>query len=105
MIAKNKTLNDIIALVGRIAPSRSCKNPILKFYAEISETLETLGPKLQNAHNCSLRLVGGTLKEAIHTYALFSPNIQVPSVENSQKGRSYGFSGNPRRVVRFLQER
>ena len=83
----------------------SCRNPNTEISAEISKTLETLGPKLQNAHNCSLRLAVGTLKEAIHTYALFSPNIQVPSVENSQKGRSYGFSGNPRRVIRFLEER
>jgi hypothetical protein len=52
-----------------------------------------------------LILVGGALKEDIHTYTLFRPNIQVPSAENSQKGRSYEISGNPRRVVTFLQEK
>jgi hypothetical protein len=38
-----------------------------------------------------LRVVGGALKEVIHTYALFSPNIQVPGVETYQKGRPYKF--------------
>jgi hypothetical protein len=32
-----------------------------------------------------------------------SPSVQVLSAENSQKRRSYGISGNPRRVVQFLQ--
>jgi hypothetical protein len=52
-----------------------------------------------------LRLAGGALKEAIHTYALLSPNVQVSSDETSQKGRPYEISGNPRRVVWFLQVR
>jgi hypothetical protein len=77
----------------------------MKFSAEISKTLETLGPKCQNAQNCSLRLVEGALKEVVHTYSIFNPNLQVTSDENPQKSRSYGFSGNPRRVVRFLQKR
>jgi hypothetical protein len=74
----------------------------MKFSAEFSETL---GPKSQNAWNYNLRLGGGALKEAVHTYVLFSPNVQVPSAENPHKSRSYGFSRNPRRVVRFLQKR
>jgi hypothetical protein len=102
MTANNKPLKDMIAPVSGISPSRSCKNTILKFSAEINKTLETLGPKSQNARNCSLRLVGGALKEVVHAYALLIPNFQVPSVENLQKSGSYGFFGNPRRVVRFL---
>jgi hypothetical protein len=82
-----------------------CRNTILNFFAEISRTLESLGPKSQIDQNCSLRLVGGALREAVHTYSLFSPNIQVPSAENPQKSRPYGFSGNPRRAIGFLQKR
>jgi hypothetical protein len=77
---------------------------ILKFSAEIGETLETLGPKSQNARKCNLRLAGGALKEAVLTYVLFSPNVQVLSAENPQRRRLYGFSGNPRRAIRFLQK-
>jgi hypothetical protein len=78
----------------------SCRNP----NSEISaENCETLGPKNQNARKCNLKLVGGALKEVVHSYALFSPNVQVLSVGTPQKGGSYGFSGNPRRVVRFCR--
>jgi len=77
----------------------SCKNPNSEIFAEISETLETLGTKSQNAHKCNLNLVGGALKEAIQSYVIFSPNVQVTSVETPQRGRSYEISGNPRRVV------
>jgi hypothetical protein len=52
-----------------------------------------------------LRLVGGALKEAVHTYVLFILNVQVSSDENPQKSRPYGFFGNPTRVVWFLQKR
>jgi hypothetical protein len=83
----------------------SCRNPNTEISAEIGETLETLGPKFQNARNFDLKLAGGALKEAAHSYALFSPNVQVPSVENLQKSRPYRFSGNLRRAVRFLQKR
>jgi hypothetical protein len=61
----------------------SWRNPNTKISAEISETLETLGPKFQNAQNFNLKLVGGALKEAIQSYGIFSPNVQVPSVETS----------------------
>jgi hypothetical protein len=81
----------------------SCRNPNSEISAEISETLETLGPKSQNARKCNLKLVGGALKEAVHSYALFSPNVQVPSAETPQRGRPYEISGNPRRVVRFCR--
>jgi hypothetical protein len=80
----------------------SCRNPNTENSAEISETL---GPKFQNARNFDLKLVGGALKEAIHAYAFFSPNVQVTSAENLQKSMPYDFSGNPRRAVRFLQKR
>jgi hypothetical protein len=61
----------------------SCRNPNTEISAEISETLETLGPKFQNARNFNLKLVGGALKEAVHSYGIFIPNVQVPSVETS----------------------
>jgi hypothetical protein len=80
----------------------SCKNPNTRISAEICETL---GTKFQNAWNFDLKLVGGTLKEVVHSYAIFSPNFQVPSDENLQKSRLHEFSGNPRSVVRFLQKR
>jgi hypothetical protein len=50
-----------------------------------------------------MKLVGGALKEFVHSYPLFSPNVQVPSVETPQRGRQYKISGNPRRVVRFCR--
>jgi hypothetical protein len=57
----------------------SCRNPNSEFSKEISETLETLGPKFQNAQNFDLKLVGGVLKEVVHSYSLFIPNVQVLS--------------------------
>jgi hypothetical protein len=78
----------------------SCRNPNSEISIEISETL---GPKNQNARKYNMKLVGGALKEVVHSYALFSPSVQVTSVETPQKGRSYGISGNPRRVVRFCR--
>jgi hypothetical protein len=42
----------------------SCRNPNTEISVEIGETLETLGPKFQNALNFDLKLVGGALKEA-----------------------------------------
>ena len=81
----------------------SCRNPNSEISAEISETLETLGPKSQNAQKCNLNLVGGALKEVIHSYGNFIPNAQVPSAETLKRRGSYGFFGNPRRVVRFCR--
>jgi hypothetical protein len=56
----------------------SCRNPNTEISTEISKTL---GPKFQNARNFDLKLVGGALKEVVHSYALFIPNVQVTSVE------------------------
>jgi hypothetical protein len=78
----------------------SCRNPNYEVSAEISETL---GPERQNAWKCDLKLIGGALKEAIHSYALFIPSVQVTSAETSQRGRPYKISGNPRRVIRFCR--
>jgi hypothetical protein len=103
MTTNNKPLKDRITLVSLRALSKSCRNPNSEFSVEISETLETLGPKIKNAQNCNLKLVEGALKEAVHFYALFRPNVQMPSSETSQKGRSYGISGNPRRVIQFCK--
>jgi hypothetical protein len=83
----------------------SCRNPNTEISIEIGKTLETLGPNFQNARNFDLKLVGGALKEVVHSYTLFSPNVQVSSAEKLQKSRSCGFSRNPRRVVQFLQKR
>jgi hypothetical protein len=58
----------------------SCINPNTKISAEIRETL---GPKFQNARNFNLKLVEGAVKEAVHSYVIFSPNVQVSSAETS----------------------
>jgi hypothetical protein len=39
----------------------SSRKPNSEISAEISETLETLGPKFQNARNFTLRVYGGAL--------------------------------------------
>jgi hypothetical protein len=44
----------------------SCRNPNSKISAKISETLETLGPKFQNAQNFIWRVSGGMRGEG-HT--------------------------------------
>jgi hypothetical protein len=100
MTANNKPLKDGRTLVSGRAPSMSCINPNTKISAEISETL---GPKSRNARKCNLKLAGGALKEAVHSYVLFIPNVQVTSAETLQRGRPYEISGNPRRVVRFCR--
>jgi hypothetical protein len=58
-----------------------CRNPNTKISVEIGETLETLGPKSQNDQKCNLKIVGGALKEVVHSYARFIPNIQVKSAK------------------------
>jgi hypothetical protein len=68
-----------------------CRNPKSEFSAENCETLETLGPKIQNSRNCNLRVVGGALREAVHPYAIFSPNVSILSVGTPKKRGSYGF--------------
>ena len=51
----------------------SCRNPNFEISAEISETLDTVRPKSQNAQKYKLKLVGGALKESVHSYSLFNP--------------------------------
>ena len=77
----------------------SCRNPIYEIFVEIRETLETLGPKFQNAQNFTMRVFGGALEEVVLSYAKINPNVQVLRVETPQKGGSYEFSGNLRRVI------
>jgi hypothetical protein len=43
----------------------SFRNPNTKFFAEISETLETLGSKIENDQNFILRVSGGALEEFV----------------------------------------
>jgi hypothetical protein len=50
-----------------------------------------------------MKITGGALKETVHSYALFSPNVQVASAENPQRGRLYKISRNPRRAVQFCR--
>jgi hypothetical protein len=82
----------------------SCRNPDTKISTEFSETLDTLGPKFQNARNFDLKLARSALKEVVHSYAKISPNIQVLRAETKKEGGSHKISGNPRRVVRFLHK-
>jgi hypothetical protein len=74
-------------------PPMSCKNPKIEIFAE---SLETLGPKIKSSLICNLRVSGGALKDAIHSYAKFIPNVSVEGVETNKKGRDIPFSGNPR---------
>jgi hypothetical protein len=55
----------------------SCRNPNSEIFAENFETLETLGTKNQNAQKCNMKLVGGVMKEAVHSCAPFIPSVQV----------------------------
>jgi hypothetical protein len=82
----------------------SCRNLDTQISTEICETLETLGPKFKNAQNFDLKLAGGALKEAVQSYAKITPNVQVLRDETEKEGGSYEISGNPRRVVQFLQK-
>ena len=54
-----------------------CINPNTEISAEISETLETLGPKFQNARNVTLRVSRDALELVVLSYAKISPNVQV----------------------------
>jgi hypothetical protein len=79
----------------------SCRNPKKEILQKNCGTLETSGPKIQNSRNCNLKVVGGALKEVVHSYAIFIPNLSVEGAETTKKERVVPFSGNPRRVVRF----
>jgi hypothetical protein len=81
----------------------SYRNPKNEIMQKKCETLETLGPKIQNSRNCNLKVIGGVLKEVVHSYVIFSPVVLVESDETTKKKRAIPFSGNPRRVVRFCK--
>jgi hypothetical protein len=51
----------------------TCKNPNSEISVEISETLETLGPKNKNAQKFNLKIFGGFLKESIQSMHFLSP--------------------------------
>jgi hypothetical protein len=81
----------------------SCRNPRSEFSAE---NWKTLDPKIQNYQNCSMRVVGGALREVIHPYAIFIPNVSILRFGTPQKERVIQIFGNPRRVLRFcIRER
>jgi hypothetical protein len=83
MTANNKPWKFRRTLVSCKNPSMSCKNPRGRNSAE---TLETLGAKnKKNSSICNLRVVGGALKEVVHSYAKFIPNIQVEGIETSKR--------------------
>jgi hypothetical protein len=84
------------------ASSKSCRNPKNRNLQKI-ETLETLGPKFQNARKFILRVSGGALEKAVLSHAKICLNVQVLGAETLKRRGSYGFSGNPRRVVRFCR--
>jgi hypothetical protein len=52
----------------------SCRNPKTEITAE---NCETLGPNIQNAWNCNLKVVGGALREVVHPYVIVIPNVLV----------------------------
>jgi hypothetical protein len=80
----------------------SCTNPKSEFSAE---NCETLGPKIQNSRNCNLRVVGGVLREVVHPYVIFSPNVLVLSVGTPKKERVVRIFGNPGRSYGSAEER
>ena len=80
----------------------SYKNPDTEISTEFRETL---GPKFKNAQNFDLNLVGGAMKETVHSYSKIIPNVQVLRAETEKEGGSYRIFGNPRRVVQFCKKR
>jgi hypothetical protein len=73
----------------------SCRNPNTQISAEISETLETLGPKAKNPQNLFLRAPGDALEEALLFYAKNITNVQVLRDRTPHKGGSYEFFWKP----------
>jgi hypothetical protein len=69
-----------------------CKNPKTKISAE---NCETLGPKIQNSQKCNLKVAGGALKEVVHSYATFSPNVSMESAETTKQERAVPFFWKP----------
>jgi hypothetical protein len=83
----------------------SCKDPNTEIFAEISETLETLGSKIENARNFILTVYVGEMEEDVLSYAKNILNIQVLRAETEKEGGLYEISGNPRRAVWFCKKR
>jgi hypothetical protein len=79
-------------LVSLETPSMSCRNPKTKIS---EENCETLGPKIQNSWKCNLKVVGGALKEVVHSYAIFSPNFLVESAQTTKQERVVPFFWKP----------
>jgi hypothetical protein len=83
MTANNKPWKFRRTLVSCKNPSMRCKNPRGR---NSTETLETLGTKnKKNSSIYNLRVVGGALKEVVHSYEKINPNIQVEGVETSKR--------------------
>jgi hypothetical protein len=77
-----------------------CKNPKNRNFAE---TLENLEPKIRISRNCTLRVSGGTLKEAVHSYVKISANVSVEGAETSEKmeGRTFSETLEGRTVLQL----
>jgi hypothetical protein len=89
MTANNNPLKYRRTLVSRRDPSMSCRNPNSLISVEISKTLETLGPKFQNAWNFILRVFGGALEKVVLFYAKICLNVQVSGAETPKRRESY----------------
>jgi hypothetical protein len=70
MTANNKPWKVRRTLLSCKNPSMSCRNP------RDQNSAETLGPKIKISSICNLRVVGGALKEAVHTYAKLGPTFK-----------------------------
>jgi hypothetical protein len=81
----------------------SYRNPNSEISVEISETLETIGPKFQNSKKFTLRVFGGALEKVVLSHAKIYLNLQVLGAKTLKIRGSYRFFGNPRRVVRFCR--
>jgi hypothetical protein len=73
----------------------SCRNPDTEISAEISKTLETLGPKIKISWNFILRASKDALEEFVLLCAKSSPSFQVLRVESPPKGRWYEILWKP----------
>jgi hypothetical protein len=63
--------------VSSRALSMSCRNPNSKISVEISKTLETLGPKIQNALNFILKVNGDALRKVVQLGPSLSFNAHL----------------------------
>jgi hypothetical protein len=58
----------------------SCRNPKSEISIENCETLETIGPKIQNVWNFTLRVSRDVLENFVLSYAKIIPNFQLIGV-------------------------